>query len=119
MPLISVEAIPHFENAIYFPLLIVILERDLEAIEKGTFKLKGPYIKIIDTALKIIRSEQKESSIYMRRNSMKVIKGKNDGTFTEYAFYNGGYEDHRRYLNVRLRNRTEELMDVYFAMVGN
>ncbi|WP_438312188.1 hypothetical protein [Sporosarcina sp. FA9] len=119
MPLISVEAMPHFENAIYFPLLILILERDRDSIEKGPFKLKGPYLKLIDGALELVRIEQKESNIYMRRNNMKVIKGKNDGTFTEYAFYNVGYEDHRRYLNVRLRNRTEELMDVYFAMVGN
>jgi len=47
---------------------------------------------------------------------MKVVKGKNDGTFTEYLFIHGGYEDCRRYLNARLRNRTEELMSVYFAM---
>lgn len=46
---------------------------------------------------------------------MKVIKVKNDGALTEYTFMHGGYEDHRRYLNVRLRNRTEELISVYFA----
>ncbi|WP_438310756.1 hypothetical protein [Sporosarcina sp. FA9] len=119
MPLISDEAMPHFENAIYFPLLITILEIDKEAIEKGPFKLKGPYLKLIDGALELVRAEQKESNIYMRRNNMKVIKGKSDGTFTEYGFYNVGYEDHRRYLNVRLRNRTEELMSVFFDMVGN
>ena len=39
--------------------------------------------------------------------------------FTEYIFISGGYEDHRRYLNVRLRNRTEELLDLYFTRSDN
>ena len=48
---------------------------------------------------------------------MNVIRRKTDDTFTEYVFIYGGYEDHRRYLNVRLRNRTEELLTEYFAMM--
>ncbi|MFD1926841.1 hypothetical protein ACFSFY_01970 [Sporosarcina siberiensis] len=118
MPLIPVEAMPHFENMIYLPMVLIILERDRELFEKGAFKLKRPYFKIVEEAEKIVQLELKETKIYMRRNNMQVIRGKTDNTFTEYAFLCGGYEDHRRYLNVRLRNRTEELLDVYFAMTG-
>ena len=99
-------------------MLISILERDRKAIEGGPFKLKGPYFKLIDDALKVIRIEIKETNIYMKQNNMKVIKGKNDGTFTGYTLIHGGYEDRRRYSNVRLRNRTEELIGVYFAMTS-
>ena len=116
MPFIPTDAMPKFENMIYFPMLIAVLERDRQAIENGPFKLKGPYLKLIDESIKRILDEQKETSIYLRKNNMKVIKGKNDGTFTEYFLIHGGYEDCRRYLNARLRNRTEELMSVYFAM---
>ncbi len=118
MAMIPQEALPKFENAIYIPMLITILENDRKAIESGPFKLKGPYFKLIDEALKQIRLELKQTNIYMKRNNMQVVKGKNDGTFTEYAFIHGGYEDRRRYLNARLRNRTEELISVYFAKVG-
>ncbi|MEK5070234.1 hypothetical protein [Sporosarcina sp. FSL K6-1508] len=115
MPLIPQDALPYFENMIYFPMIIQILEKDRKSIENGPFKLKGPYLKLIDGALEFIRIEQKETNIYLRRHSMKVIKGKNEGSLTQYTFMHGGYEDHRRYLNVRLRNRTEELISVYFA----
>lgn len=115
---IPIEALPYFENAIYFPILIQIFEKDLEIIEKEPFKLNGPYIRIIELALNLVRIEYKETNIYFKKNSMKLIKGENDGTFTEYFFIHGGYEDRRRYLNVRLRNRSEELMSVYFAMTG-
>lgn len=116
MPLIPPEALPHFENMIYLPMLITILERDRNLFEKGPFKLKGPYVKLVNQASNFVRIELKDTTIYLRRHNMKVIRGKTDDTFTEYVFMHGGYEEHRRYLNVRLRNRTEELLGVYFAM---
>ncbi len=119
MPLIPPEALPYFENMIYLPMLLTILERDRESVEKGPFKLKGPYVKLIDEAAKVARVELKETTIYLRRHNMKVVRSKTDNTFTEYVFTHEGYEDHRRYLNVRLRNRTEELLGIYFAVAGN
>ncbi|WP_255551047.1 hypothetical protein [Sporosarcina sp. E16_8] len=50
---------------------------------------------------------------------MRVIKGGNDGTFTEYKFIHNGHEDTRRYMNVRLRNLKEELIHVKFAKIEN
>ena len=119
MPLIPGEALPYFEKMIYLPMIISILERDREVIESSSFKLKGPYIYIVENTLSNVRAELKETNNYARRKNMKVIKRGNDGTFTEYAFIHGGYEDSRRYMNIRLRNRTEELIASYFAMVEN
>ena len=81
--------------------------------------MKKPYVEIIESALKIVRAELKETNLYARSEHLKLIKQGKDGTFTEYAFFHGGYEDKRRYMNMRLRNRTEELISIYFAMVGN
>jgi hypothetical protein len=117
MRLIPPEALPYFENMIYLPMVLTILERDRELVEKGPFKLKGPYVKLIDGAVKHARAELKQTKLYLQRHHMKVIRNKMDDTFTEYLFIHGGYEDYRRYLNVRLRNRTEELLNMYFAMI--
>ena len=118
MPLIPREAIPYFENMIYLPMIIQILERDRETIEISPFKLKGPYINIVESALKTVRDELKETNNYARSKNMKLIKKGKDDTFTEYLLIHGGYEDKRRYLNMRPRNRTEELISIYFAKVG-
>ncbi|MBD7985217.1 hypothetical protein H9649_11515 [Sporosarcina sp. Sa2YVA2] len=119
MPLIPVKALPHFENMIYLPLLLTVLELDRAEIEKGTFKLKGPYLKIIDTAILRVQKELQETTFFLKRNNMKVIRKARDSMFTDYIFINSGFEDHRRYLNVRLRNRTEELLHLYFTNVGD
>lgn len=44
MPLIPEEAIPYFENMIYLPMVLTILEKDRTIFEKAPFKLKRPYI---------------------------------------------------------------------------
>lgn len=119
MPLISQEEVAHFENMIYLPMVLIILERDRTLIEKGSFKLKRPYLELIEGASKHAQRELTDTKIQMRKRHMKVMRGKGDDTFTEYVFYHGGFEDHRRYLNVRLRNRVEELLRVYLAMAYN
>jgi len=119
LPLIPKEALPYFENKIYLPMILIVLERDRKVFENGSFKLKRPYAQIVDEVVQSVQKELKETTIYLQRNNMKVIRGKTDDTFTEYAFIYGGYEDHRRYLNVRLRNRTEELLTLYFSKIRN
>lgn len=57
MHLISAEELPHFENMIYLPMLLIILEKDRDSFEKGPFKLKGPYVKLVDEATRAARAE--------------------------------------------------------------
>lgn len=111
--LIPAEALPHFENQIYLPMMLTILAKDRRTIEKGSFKLQSPYLKLIDRAIESIQKEMKETADFLRSNKMKLIKGNSDDTFTAYIFIYGGYEDSRRYLNVRLKNRTAELIELY------
>ena len=59
MPFIPADAMPKFENMIYFPMLIAVLERDRQAIRKWLIQLKGPYLKLIDESIKRILDEQK------------------------------------------------------------
>lgn len=113
MTLIPACNLPYFENMIYLPMIIIVLERDRVAFETGDFKLSRPYINIIEQSIKAVQKDLKETKLYLLQNNVKIIKGNRDDSVTEYTFYFGGYEKHRRYLNVRLRNRTEEFLEVY------
>lgn len=113
MPFIPQDALPHFENQIYLPMLMTILTRDRAAFERGPFKLRTPYLRLVDAALANIQRELKESSDYLRNHKYRIERTKDEPNFTTYTYYYDGYTDDRRYLKVRLRNRTEELLDVY------
>lgn len=115
MRMLPREAIEHFENVIYLPMIMTILTIDQTRIQNAPFKFPRTYLSFIDEVLVSVQKDLKQSTDYLRNNNMKLLKGKSEGIFTEYIFMHNGYEDSRNYLNVRLRNRTEELMDAYFS----
>lgn len=115
MPVIAQEEIRQFEKMIYLPMVLTVLMLDRQAFEKGPFKLTRPYVEMVDRAVEIIYAELRETKIYLHKRQMRVLRGQRDNTFTEYIFYHGGYEERRRYLNLRIRNRVEELLCVYFS----
>ncbi|MGE6487742.1 hypothetical protein [Paenisporosarcina sp. NPDC076898] len=113
--LIPEESLPYFERMIYLPMVLTVLEHDRVKFEQLDVKLPRPYLNLIDGAIKAAQNDLKETKQYMRQHNNKITRDNNDGTTTSYTFYFKGYEHHRRYLNVRLRNRTEELLTVYLA----
>ena len=119
MSLISAEALPHFENCIYLPMLLTILQRDRQLVQQVPFKLKSPYINLIDETMNAVSADLQVTLMYLQRNEMKVVRRSTDALFTEYLFVHKGYEDSRRYLNARLRNRSEELLNLYIRKLWN
>ena len=113
--LMPAESLPYFERMIYLPMVITVLERDRANVEHNGFKLYRPYLALIEGAIKVAQRDLKETKLHMRQNGWKIIRGESDDSTTTYTFYYSGYEQTRRYLNVRLRNRTEELLEVYLA----
>lgn len=96
-------------------MLLVVLERDRAEIEVGGFKFKEPYLKIIEQAEKHVKEKLKQTNTRFQSDNMKLIKVGSDGEFTEYQFVYGRHQENRRYLNIRLRNRTEELISEYLT----
>ncbi|QQZ08269.1 hypothetical protein [Heyndrickxia vini] len=101
------------EKAIYLPMILIVLNRDLEIINSSPFKLKNPYIEWIEETMKCIQKELASVKRYMKQQQIKVEKIKSDDAFTMYMFLYKGYEEEHNYFNPRLRNRSEELMKYY------
>ncbi|WP_066368020.1 hypothetical protein [Neobacillus fumarioli] len=101
------------EKAIYLPMVLIILNRDLTIVENSPFKLKKPYLELIEETIKEIQKELTEVKKYMKQNNLKVIKTKRDDAFTMYLFIYKGYEENHNYFNPRIRNKVQELMESY------
>jgi hypothetical protein len=102
------------EQAIYLPMVLTILNRDLTVIDKSPFKLKKPYLLIVEETMKIIQSELAEVKRYMKRNRLKVEEIHRDEAFTMFLFLYKGYEEQHNYFNPRIRNKVNELLEHYF-----
>lgn len=115
MPDIRTEDLIYYENQLYLPMLIKVLEKDIDQIYHLPFKLQRPYIKTVESALEMIRKDLKTSEMYLLRNSMKVLKWQSDNDSTTYIFQSRGIEDHRKFLNVEIKNKCEDLLCAYLV----
>jgi hypothetical protein len=102
------------EKAIYLPMVLIVLNRDLSVVEKSPFKLKKPYVELIEETMKVIQREIAEVKKYMKINKLQVTETKRDDAFTMYLFIYKGYEENHNYFNPRIRNKVQELMESYF-----
>lgn len=103
------------EKAIYLPMVLIVLNRDLAVVDKSPFKLKRPYLELIEETMKDIQKELAEVKRYMKINRLKVTQTNRDDAFTMYLFLYKGYEEHHNYFNPRIRNKVQELMAYYFS----
>ena len=104
-----------FENAIYLPMLLTVLDRDYKVADASPFKLKQVYLNLIEHTMKKVQKDMRENKTTMYKRKWKLTKGENDGYFTEYNFYFDGYHEVHRYFNDNLRNNTEKLLNYYFS----
>jgi hypothetical protein len=101
------------EKAIYLPMVLIILNRDLAVVGKSPFKLKQPYLDLIDETMKVIQQELKYIKQYMRKEKLNVQQISHDDAFTGFLFLYKGYEEQHNYFNPRIRNKVQDLLGFY------
>ncbi|WP_052123939.1 hypothetical protein [Ureibacillus manganicus] len=111
---VPIEAVPTLEAAIYLPMVLDVLDNDFAVIDAGEFKLKYRYFHLIDKARNNVHEDFKKTKAYLHRHQLKVVRGNSDELFTEYYFHYQQAMEVRRYSNIRLRNKIENLLEYYF-----
>ena len=61
------------EQAIYLPMVLTVLNRDIQSVNTSTIKLKEPYLHLIEETMKVVQKELSEIKRYMSKNKMKVF----------------------------------------------
>lgn len=106
------------EQAIYLPMVLTILNRDLAVVNQSPFKLKQPYLNLIEETMKIVQKELAGVKRYLKAQQIKVFEQKRDQAFTMYTFLYKGYEEQHSYFNPRIRNKVQELLEFYLFQAG-
>lgn len=101
------------EKAIYLPMVLTILNKDISVVNQSPFKLKQPYLNLIEKAMKMVQTELSTVKRYMKTQQIKVFEQKRDQAFTMYTFLYKGYEEQHSYFNPRIRNKVQDLLEFY------
>ncbi|MEH7342780.1 hypothetical protein V7122_02650 [Bacillus sp. JJ1532] len=101
------------EQAMYLPMVLTVLEKDRLIFDKAAFKLKQPYLNLVDETIKSVQRDLKEVKLNMRKGNMKLQQIGHDEAFTQFMFFYKGYEEQHNYFNPRIRNKVQELIEYY------
>ncbi|MCA1030952.1 hypothetical protein LCL95_07965 [Bacillus timonensis] len=104
------------EQSIFLPMLLTILNRDVEVIKQAPFKLKKPYENLIEEAMTKIQRDLSQIKKRLKQENMKVYEVERDEAFTQFIFLYKGYEEKHNYFNPRIRNEVQDLMGKYFSL---
>ncbi|MGM0949089.1 MAG: hypothetical protein ACQEWT_09560 [Bacillota bacterium] len=113
MPNLQEEIYDLIERALFLPMAITILNRDLAGIELSALKLKHPYKQLISESLKIAQKDLIEVRKELRKRKIVIHEAERDEAFTLYVFVIEGYEEKHRYFNPRIREQVSELLMFY------
>ncbi|MDO8224375.1 hypothetical protein [Bacillus cabrialesii] len=113
MPKRQEEIYDFIERALFLPMAITILNRDLAGIDQSTLKLKQPYKQLISESLKIAQKDLMEVRKELRKRKIVIHEAERDEAFTLYVFVIDGYEEKHRYFNPRIREQVSELLTLY------
>ncbi len=103
------------DQAIFLPMLLTVLQRDLAAVENIPFKLKQPYQHVIEKTIQDVQKDLSEAKRYLYKNKIKIVRGKSKNNFTDYMVIYKGQEDPRHYFNAKIKNTVEDLLDYYLV----
>ncbi|WP_062352165.1 hypothetical protein [Bacillus kwashiorkori] len=117
MTRISSELRDLLEKAIYYPMLLTVLERDRKLFEKGSFKLPRPYINLIEKLMLKVQADLYLVKKEMKKQRLMVEEIKRDELFTTFLFIYRGFEEYHNYFNPTIRNKVEELLESYLNTI--
>ncbi len=104
-----------FEQSIYLPIVLAVLDNDRKKANLSPFKIKQVYINLMEHTTQKVQKDLKTIHDKMHIHKLKLEKGENDGIYTEYHFFHKGYHEPHRYLNAHLRNTTEKMLMYYLT----
>ncbi|MFB5661308.1 hypothetical protein [Alteribacillus sp. HJP-4] len=99
---------------ILLPLVKKVLEKDLQLFEEGPFKVRDPYLMMVQESLRMLHEDMRHIKKYMHGHNMQVSFEENDGTFSRYSYACRGYEGASSYLNANLKRQARHCMEAYF-----
>ncbi|MGL4522665.1 MAG: hypothetical protein ACRCWQ_08970 [Bacilli bacterium] len=116
MSKIDQQQLSTIEHYLFLPMVQKVFQRDYDCIANGPFKVKKPYLLLIEESLRILQKELFIIKKTMRNDNLKAYEHAREDFFTSFIFMAGGYEEEHRYYNLRIRQCVEEHMNHFLEL---
>ncbi|MFD1361011.1 hypothetical protein [Lentibacillus salinarum] len=96
---------------LFLSMAMVVIQQDLQHIRQGTFKIKEPYINLLEKMDTEAASERRELRKMMKDKKIQVVTLNKNDSFSSYLFLCRGREEKRNYFNPAIRKKVETIID--------
>lgn len=95
---------------IFLNMAIKVLELDKEHIINGYFKVKSPYIKLVDTLISKAIKQRRQLKMTMQQQNINVDLLYRKGDFTYYKFVVNRSQTVKCYFNPVIKQEVEQVI---------
>lgn len=86
------------------------MQLDLKHVHNGPFKIKEPYINMIEKVISKAINERRRLKKLMYDNNIQVEFKQTQGDYSTYTFHLGGSKHEKVYQNMAIKKNVEEIM---------
>ena len=100
----------HLQAALRFLFLsmaITVMKQDMAYIQDGKFKIKEPYLELLEKMIFLAKKERKNLRKTMHDENIQVILLNRNDSFSSYLFICQGKEEKRNFFNPAIRKKVE------------
>ncbi|MUK90110.1 hypothetical protein GMD78_17190 [Ornithinibacillus sp. L9] len=109
MRYLTEEEIQLASRFLFLSMTLVVIKQDIEHFQQGNFKLKEPYVKLLEKMATEAINERRILRKKMKDKRLQVtLLNKND-SFSSYLFLCQGKEEKRNYFNPAIRKKVEAI----------
>lgn len=95
---------------LFIDLAIKNMELDMRHVKNGPFKIKDPYLQLIEKTISKAINKRRKLKQLMRQNKIQVLFLHTQGHFTTYKFILGRNEHEMVFNNMVIKKNVEEVI---------
>lgn len=110
MRYLSEEELAIATRFLFISMAITVLEQDMKHMQDGPFKIKEPYLELLEQMLAAAKTERKQLRKSMQDQKIRISPLNRNESFTSYLFIAGRREEQRNYFNPAIRKHVEAII---------
>ncbi|GAB4073931.1 hypothetical protein GCM10028778_14340 [Barrientosiimonas marina] len=111
MRYLSDEELQLASRFLFLSMAMVVIQQDKQHIQKGTFKIKEPYLNLLEKMTAEATDERRELRRRMRDKNIDVVTLAKNDSFSSYLFLCRGSEEKHNYFNPAIRKKVQAIIE--------
>ncbi|AXI08742.1 hypothetical protein CUC15_07360 [Oceanobacillus zhaokaii] len=95
---------------LFLSMAIVVIKQDISLVKEGSFKIKEPYIALLEKMVNEAVKERRKLRRIMAEQHIQVIRLNKNDSFTSFLFQCQGRQQKQNFFNPSIRKKVEAII---------